>query len=373
MGSVVDTQRVVRPPGRGYPPDLGIVTGAHGATFDLAAGGSAVDLAGGGWGYGDPLVVAAVAAQLARLPLSTRSFLSRPLADAVRRLAELSPPGLDVCYLCNSGAEALDGAIKLAKGRHPRRRTLVTASRLPHHLPVTQRTVPYGDAGALREALTRDVFALVVEPVLTTAGVVVPPPGYLVAAREACDRSGAVLIADETVTGLGRTGERFAWSGPDVAVFGSTLGGGVLPLGAYVARKRLNDRVYRHRTPVLHASTTGGNPASCAAALATLALLAERDVTGNARRLGAVLAAWLDELGRSFPGVVADPVAAGLLGSVTLPDVGWAAAVQQETLRQGAVVLRQGRMLAIRPPLRIRRPELDRGLAALRTALAKQP
>jgi acetylornithine/succinyldiaminopimelate/putrescine aminotransferase len=384
----------------GYPGGLGTIVGGRGARLDLASGGSLIDLAGGGLGYADPRVCGPVAEQLRHLPLSTRSFLSRPLATVAVRLAGFSPPGLEVCYLCNSGAEALDGALKLARGRHPDRLEVVLAvapaghrghaaqvpridpaSPVAHSLgrvPVVCRPVPFGDADLLARAVTGRTCAVVLEPVFCAAGVTVPPAGYLAAARAACDRTGAVLIADETVTGLGRTGHWFAMgredARADVVVLGSTLGGGVLPVGAYVTTRRINDRVYGRRTPVLHGTTTGGNPVACVAALATLSVIEEDDVAAGARRFGAVIGAALRELGARFPEVAGGAVADGLLAAVAIPDTALASAVQRETLRRGALVLRQGppagpSWLAIRPPLLIGSDELQRGLDALAGAV----
>lgn len=380
-----------------YPQNLGTIVGAHGATLHLEDGTSVVDLASDSFCYGDTRIVRPVAEQLRRLPLSNRTFFSRPLAMLVQRLAEMSPGDLSVCYFCNSGTEALEGALKLARGYH-RDRPLVVAAAASHastlgtlsinaisplrsrvvRLPMEAIIVDYGDLVALERAISRRVCALVLEPVSTSAGVRVPPPGYLRAAKRLCNRTGTLLIADEITTGLGRTGSLFAISRddvtPDILVLGKALGGGVLPMGAYITTRMINDRVYGRRSPTLHGSTTGGNPAACVAGLATLMIVEHDGVAESSSQLGNHLDNALRELHRSQPATVGAHVSIGLLASIAVCTGSVGALIQKEARRQGVLVLLQGSpaglaWLTLRPPLLISPTELERGLHALAIAV----
>jgi putrescine aminotransferase len=261
-------------------------------------------------GHRHPAVVAAVRGQLDRQPLSTRLFLSPPLARAATLLSEVTPAGLERVTFTNSGSEAVELALKL--GRAGGRRRLV-ATRGGFHgktlgaLSATGRDryrapfeplladvvhVPYGDAAALEEALTGGPPATVIlEPVQGEGGVRLPPDGYLAEARRACDRWGALMVVDEIQTGLGRLGR---WWGvdreavrPDVLLAGKVLGGGVMPVGAVVATPEaygpLDDE------PLLHSSTFAGNPLATAAAVATLGVLRSEGLVERAAALGAEL------------------------------------------------------------------------------------
>jgi len=182
------------------------------------------------------------------------------------------------------------------------------------------------------------------------------------------------LIADEIVTGLGRTGWLLAIAregvNPDVLVLGNVLGAGLLPMGAYVTTKAINDRVYGRRTPVLHGSTTGGNPAACVAALAVLRVIEEDDVCSRSRRLGQCLDRALREVHRGWSSKLGVPVTAGLLASIPVRDSRTAPLIQAEALGRGVLVGVQGTAggpawLTVRPPLLITASELQSGLDSL--------
>jgi acetylornithine/succinyldiaminopimelate/putrescine aminotransferase len=371
-----------------------VLRSASGATVRLADGREVIDLASGGFGYTDPRVTEAVAGQLRRLPLSSRTFLSRPLAELTAALAELTPGDLQVSYLCNSSSEAVDGAIKLARGYHRHRLELVAIlpgeeesspaeliAQYPRwrslaRLPIQIRIVGSRDPAAVRRAVTKRTCAVLVEPVGTGLGIQPLPPGYLAAVRAACDRTGALLIADETVTGLGRTGAMFAVDHagvvPDVLVVGGALGGGVLPIGGYVTSRRINTRVYGRRTPVLHGTTTGGSPAACVAALAALRVIQDERIVARARRGQA-------EIRAAFAGsaVTARGFALGLLASVPasaaqvldVQRAAWDAGVLVSALATGGG---QG-WLRILPPLLTSTEELSTGLDAFANALDVRP
>ncbi|MDQ1697990.1 MAG: acetylornithine/N-succinyldiaminopimelate aminotransferase [Frankiaceae bacterium] len=258
--------------------------------LDLVAGIAVSSL-----GHAHPAVVAAVSAQVRRVAHTSNLYLNEPAITLAERLVGLlGQPGTRV-FLCNDGATANEAAIKVAKRVNPGRRKFVAADRSFHGrtlgaLALTGKEsarapfgpfgfdvtfVPYGDPAALAAAVDGQTAAVVLEPTLGEAGVVPPPAGYLAAARAVCDATGALLVLDEIQGGIGRTGHWFAHQHdgihPDVVTVAKGLGGG-LPVGACLATGRAADALQRGD----HGSTFGGNPVSCAAALAVLDTI-ERD------------------------------------------------------------------------------------------------
>jgi putrescine aminotransferase len=314
-------------------------------------------------------------------------------------MARAAPGDLEVTYPCNSGTEAVEGALKLARGCGRRRSRVIAASGAHHgstlgalavsdpaapgrtlqEPPVDVVRVPYGDLAAVERAADEHTAAVIVEPVSSAAAVIVPPAGYLAGLRRVCSASGALLIADEVTTGLGRTGARFGCDrervAPDVLVLGGALGGGVMPAAAYVTTRRLNDRVYRRRDPVLHASSTGGNPLACTAALAALQVVEDDEVESRCAALGALLEDVLDRLRAAHPDVVLETRACGLLGSLRVADEDGARSLQRRALEAG-VLIRIGRQAGeswhatLTPPLMTSWAELGRGIESLESALA---
>ncbi len=260
--------------------------------LDCLAGYSALN-----FGHRHPVLVEAARAQLERVTLTSRAFLHDRL-EAVRRgagglasEARRRRRAMDLVLPMNTGAEAVETAIKVSRkwgydvkgvpagqasivvaagNFHGRTTTIVSFSTDPVARdgfgPFTPgfRVVPYGDAAALEEAMDATTVAVLLEPIQGEAGVIVPPPGYLRAVRAACDRHGALFVADEIQSGLGRTGATFACQreqvAPDAYVLGKALGGGIVPVSAVVARSD----VLGVLGAGTHGSTFGGNPLACA-------------------------------------------------------------------------------------------------------------
>jgi putrescine aminotransferase len=281
---------------------------AEGATIWDQTGKAYLDFAGGygvfTLGHRHPRVLEAVRAQLDLIALSGKTMFNVVLGRASRRLAELAPGDLEITFWCNSGTEAIEGAIKLARAATGRAKIVGTID--AYHgktlgaLSVSGREtfqspfrplladsacIPYGETSMLDEALA-GAAAFVVEPVQGEGGVNVPPLGYMRAVREACDRSGAVFVADEVQTGLGRCGYRFACDRdgvvPDVMTLAKGLSGGVIPVGAFIARPSVWNRAFAH-APLLHTSTFGGSELACAAALAAMDVLEDEGLAYLAR------------------------------------------------------------------------------------------
>jgi putrescine aminotransferase len=234
--------------------------------------------------------------------------------------------------------------------------------------------VPYGDSDALGEELA-EAAAFVVEPVQGEGGINVPPSGYLRAVRAACDRAGALLIADEVQTGLGRCGYRFACERdgvvPDVLTLAKGLSGGVIPVGAFIARPSVWDRAFG-KAPLLHTSTFGGGELACAAAIAAIDALEDEGLVENARVRGEQLLAGARAIAAEFPAVVREARGLGLLVGVELVAEGYGGWIIPEMLKRGvtaAWTLNLQRVIRLEPPLIVTQVEVERALAALRAGV----
>ena len=264
-------------------------------------------------GHAHPELVRAVSQQVATVAHTSNLFLHEPEVVLAERLLGLLGHDGRV-FLCNSGAEANEAALKLVRksGNGSRRHYLVAAENGFHGrttgalaltgkasirepfgpFGVDVRFVPYGDAAALRAAVDEGCAGVFVEPALGEGGVVPPPDGYLTAAREACDAAGALLVVDEIQTGIGRTGAWFAHQHegvrPDVVTLAKGLGGG-LPIGACIGLGRSGHVLEKGD----HGSTFGGNPVACAAALAVLGTIERDGLLAHAAKIGELLASGL--------------------------------------------------------------------------------
>jgi putrescine aminotransferase len=371
---------------------------AQGCTIWDHTGKAYLDFAGGygvfTLGHSHPRVVAAVREQLDRMSLSGKTMFNVLLGRAAKRLAQLAPGDLQISFWCNSGTEAIEGAIKLARAATGRTKIVSTIGAFHGKtlgaLSVSGREafrepfrpllegfahVPYGDPAVLDEALA-GAAAFVVEPVQGEGGVNVPPLGYLRAAREACDRSGALLIADEIQTGLGRCGYRFACDRedvvPDVMTLAKGLSGGVMPVGAFIARPHVWERAFG-KAPLLHTSTFGGGELACAAALAAMDVLEEECLCERARERGEQLLAGAQAIAAEFPAVVREARGLGLLVGLELTDEGYGGWIIPEMLKAGVTVawtLNLQRVIRLEPPLIVTAQQIGAALAALRAGVA---
>jgi acetylornithine/N-succinyldiaminopimelate aminotransferase len=284
-------------------------------------------------GHAHPAIVAAVTEQIGKLAHTSNLYINTPAVELAERLLDLSGLHGKVLF-SNSGAEAVETALKLSRrtgrskivategGFHGRTMGALTltgqfAKRTPFEplLPGVTH-VPFGDTQALEDAVDGETAAFIVEPIQGEQGVVVPPEGYLQAAREITAKHGALLILDEVQTGLGRVGSWFAFQQvgvvPDIFTLAKGLGGG-LPLGACIA---VGD-VANLFEPGQHGTTFGGNPVVCAAALALLNTIAAEGLVDHAAAVGKEIAAGVEELGHPN---IAGVRGAGLLIGILLRD-----------------------------------------------------
>jgi putrescine aminotransferase len=371
---------------------------ASGATIWDQNGKAYLDFAGGygvfTLGHSHPRVIAAVKEQMEAMSLSGKTMFNVVLGRAAKRLAELAPGDLQYSFWCNSGTEALEGAIKLARAATGRAKIVAThdayhgktlgalsiSGRPTFQTPFAPlladvEHVPFGNAAVLEEAL-RDAAAFVVEPVQGEGGVNVPPVGYLRAAREACDRSGALLVADEVQTGLGRCGYLFACERdnvvPDVMTLAKGLSGGIIPVGAYIARPDAWNRAYA-KQPLIHTSTFGGSEIACAAALAAMDVLLDDELVANARARGEQLLDGCRTLALEYPQVICEARGLGLLVGIELTHEGYGGWIIPEMLKRGvtaAWTLNQQRVIRLEPPLIVSEGEVDIALSALSAGVA---
>ena len=371
---------------------------ASGCTIWDHTGKAYLDFAGGygtfTLGYNHPHVVEAVRAQMDLIALSGKTMFNVMLGRAARRLAQLAPGDLQISFWCNSGTEAIEGAIKLARAATGRAKIVGTydafhgktlgalsvsgreAFQTPFRpLLADSACVAFGETAELEAAL-HDAAAFVVEPVQGEGGVHVPPAGYLRDVREICDRAGALLIVDEIQTGLGRCGYRFACDRdgvvPDVMTLAKGLSGGVVPVGAFITRPQHWNAAFG-RAPLLHTSTFGGSEIACAAALAAMEVLEAHDLARRARERGEQLLDGARAIARDYPAVVREARGLGLLVGVELANEGYGGWIIPEMLKHGvtaAWTLNAQRVIRLEPPLIVAAQEVDRALEALRAGVA---
>jgi predicted acetylornithine/succinylornithine family transaminase len=340
-------------------------------------------------GHCHPAVVEAVQGQVETLIQVSNHFYSIPQVKLARLLVENSC--LDKVFFSNSGAEATEGAVKLARryGKrhldgacevitatgsfHGRTLAMVSASGQPKHqqpytpLPSGFINVTFNDIQAVKEATTADTCAVMLEPVQGEGGVNVADKEYLKAVRDWCSQKDILLILDEIQTGMGRTGTLFAYEQygiePDIMTLAKGLGGGIA-IGALLANEKAAVFV-----PGEHGSTFGGNPVACAAANAVLSFILEHDITGNAGRMGQHLQDGLKQLKGKYP-FVSGVRGLGLLLAIEF-DSAIGAKLKIACLDSGLLVNDvKPNALRFMPPLNITKDEIDEALGILDKALA---
>ncbi|MFD3910374.1 acetylornithine transaminase [Streptomyces sp. NPDC058603] len=363
-------------------PKLSLVHG-EGATVRDADGVAYTDFVGGiavnALGHAHPAVVEAVSRQIASLGHVSNLFIAEPPVALAERLIQLfGRPGR--VFFCNSGAEANEAAFKIGRltgrphmvatdgGFHGRTMGALALTGQPakqepfRPLPGDVTHVPYGDAEALRAAVTEETALVIIEPIQGENGVVVPPKGYLEAAREITRATGTLLVLDEVQTGIGRTGHWFEYQAhqgvePDVVTLAKGLGGG-LPLGAAVAFGEAAELL----RPGQHGTTFGGNPVACAAGLAVLDTLAAGGLLDQVKRLGEKLRNGIEGLGHPL---VSHVRGSGLLLGIVLTEP-LAPQVQQAAQSAGFLVnVPAPDVVRLMPPLIIGDTEVDAFLGAL--------
>ncbi len=375
----------------------------RGATFTDVLGRSYIDCLGGygllslGWSH--EKVIAAVKAQLDRAPMPTQELLDWPRGMLADLLAKITPGDLNYAFFVSSGTEAVEGAMKFAKaatgksgfiaavrgfhGKTAGSLSLMGKAKFRKPaMPLLSNVyhVPFGDASAVEQQLRiarevgNEIAAVVMEPVQGEAGAIVPPDDFWPRLRALCDEYDVLLIADEVQTGLGRTGALWGvnhWNvAPDIICSAKALGGGVMPIGAFIATKR----VWNHfiDDPFFHTTTTGGNPLACAAAIATINVLLEEDLPRQAAEKGDYFIERLRTLAERHDDIYAKITGKGLLIGQHFHDSEVGYKVSAGLFQRGVLIsgtLNNAQTIRIEPPLVIEYDEIDEVLNRLEDTL----
>ncbi len=377
---------------RNYAPMPVVLREGRGCWLTDVAGRRYLDLMAAysatSFGHAHPRLLATLTDQAGRLAVTSRAYSNDRLPLLLRRLSLLT--GYERVLPVNTGLEAVETALKAVRkwaykvkgvpeGKaeiiacagnfHGRSISIVGLSTEAQYrdgfgpFPPGLKTVPYGDTAALAAAITPHTAAFLVEPIQGEGGIVLPPNGYLAACAAICKQHDVLLIVDEVQTGLGRTGKLLASQHeavrPDGVILGKALGGGLLPVSAFLA----DDRVMRVFTPGDHGSTFGGNPLAAAVALTALDVLEEEGLIENSRRLGELLLARLNQLAEASS-IIKAVRGRGLFAGIELdPQRADAAEVAQVLLANGVLTKdTHGTVLRLAPPLVISEEELVWGL-----------
>lgn len=340
-------------------------------------------------GHRHPKVVEAVSHQLKRQALHSQELLEPFRAILAKLISDIAPGDLQYSFFGNSGAEAVEGAMKLAM-LHTGRKSFVAATAAFHgktlgalsatakakfrqpFLPILPDCyhVPYGDADYIESALRsadevgNDIAGVILEPIQGEGGINVPPDDYFPRVRDLCDRYGALFIVDEVQTGMGRTGKMFCvdhWNVvPDIMCLGKALGGGVMPVGAFVSNKTVWEQLFPE--PWLHSTTFGGNPLACVAAIAGIHVLLEEKLPERAEKMGNEMIAKLRALRRRFPKLCIDIRGKGLMIGMEFPSDAIGYEVSKSLFDNGVLVagtLFSAKTIRIEPPLTITPAEMN--------------
>jgi putrescine aminotransferase len=376
----------------------------RGAIFKDIQGKEFIDILGGFGiyvtGHRHPKVLKAVRDQLDRQAIHSQELIDPLRTYLAHMLALVTPGDLQYTFFTNSGTESIEACLKMAILTTGRQNfvgaigafhgkslgslggTSKAMFREPF-LPLKRWThVPFGDVDALNMVvaggeLSGDrIAAVVLEPIQGEGGINVAPPGYLAAAREICDKYGAMLVFDEVQCGMGRTGKMFCCEHdgvvPDLMALGKGFGGGVMPIGAAIGTPKTWAKYIDN--PFLHTTTFGGNPVCCAAAIATLNVLLEEDLPKQAGEKGEYLLPRLNGLAQKYPKVMAGARGRGLMLGMEFVSHELGYAVAKALFGRGILISGtyiNAKVLRVEPPLPITYPELDKFLAALEASLVE--
>ena len=381
-----------------------------GSTYRDVHGKEYIDCLGGFGiymlGHRHPTVVKAVKAQLEHQALHSQELLDPMRGYLADLLAMVTPGDLQYSFFCNSGTEANEGAMKLAKLYAWRRKKdhskgIISTTRAFHGKSIGSlsvsgkaefrkpfaplvpgvRFVPYGEADALDKELSIcdqvgfDIAAFIAEPIQGEAGAILPPPDYFAKVREICDKWHVLFIADEVQTGMGRTGKLWGmdnWGvAPDIMTMGKALGGAVIPIGNFIATPEVFEAFFEN--PYIHSTTFGGNPMATSAAIGAIHATLEEDIPGQAAEKGAYLKGKLMEMAAQYDDLFAEVRGMGVIIGMEFRDADIGYAVSQGLFSRGVLIggtLFNSLTLRMQPPAIITYEEMDTVLARLGDTLA---
>lgn len=366
-----------------------IITDSEGKKFIDCLGGYGMFAVG----HRNPVVVKAVEDALHTMPMCGKVLFNRQMADLAEKLGEITPGDLQYSFFVNSGTEAVEGCLKVA--RLATKRTKFIAAENAFHgktmgsLTATGRDlyrdpfkplldgfthVPYGDIDAIKNTVDEETAAVILEPVQGEGGIIVPPDGYLRKVKEVCEAKGALLIADEVQTGIGRTGEWFGVNHdgvtPDLMACAKALGGGVMPIGAIIGTPKAWQGLIE--APFLHTSTFGGNQMACAAGIATIKYIQEEDLLRRSSETGAYFKAGLEKIMQEYPEVIAEVRGRGMMLGVELTKEGAGGMLMSLMIDKKIIVaytLNNPKVIRIEPPLIMPVEVVDHVLEEFRAAV----
>ena len=345
-------------------------------------------------GHRHPKIIQALVDQAKKVTLTSRAFHNDQLGPFLKELSDLT--GFEMALPMNTGAEAVETAVKAArkwgclkKGLGQNEAEIIVAANNFHGRTVTIvsfstdeqyrkdfgpltpgfKIVPFGDAAALKAAITPKTAAFLVEPIQAEAGILMPPPGYFGQVRQICSEGNILLITDEIQTGMGRTGRMFAYEHenirPDMLILGKALGGGVMPISAVCA----SSEILGLFKPGDHGSTFGGNPLACAVARAAMRTLKEENLVEASAKMGEYLMAKLKTL---KSGYIKEIRGRGLLVGIELHASAGGARRFCESLMSRGVLCKETHEHVIRlaPPLIISEREIDWAFARIKKVLS---
>lgn len=346
-------------------------------------------------GHRHPQVVQAVKEQLDRMPLSGKTFFNAKQGALAEKLAHISPEGLQYSFFSNSGAEAVEAALKFAKMATGRPKivstegsyhgktlgALATTGREKYRKPFEPlmpgvEFVTFGNTQQTVDAIDETTACVIIEVVQGEGGVHVAPTGYLQEIRSKCDKTGALLIVDEVQTGMGRTGKMFGCEHdairPDIVTLAKALGGGIMPIGVTMGTQEVWEKVFGVNV-LIHTSTFGGNPLACAAGLAAIQVIEEDDLVKRSSETGKAMKQKLADLMPKHD-LIKEVRGLGLLIGVefTMDDVG--ELVMAQLVKRGMVAaytLNNPRVIRIEPPLIITPEQVDWAVATFEDAVTE--
>lgn len=366
-------------------------------------------------GHNHPKILAALD-RVKEMPNLLQASLGTVVAALAKNLAIITPGNLQRSFICNSGAEAVEGALKLARAASGRQKLIYCEGSFHGKtlgaLAVTGRgkyqkdfqplvpgctAVPYGELDALASELKKEeTAAFILEPVQGEGGIIIPPPGYLAEVRQICSKYGTLLIIDEIQTGLGRTGKLFACQHdgvtPDIMCLAKSLGGGIMPVGAYITTDEIWKKAYGGMDKaLLHTSTFGGNTWAAAAAIAALEIILEENLPEKARESGEYLLQGLTRLKEKYP-LIKDVRGHGLMAGIEFNQPGGMASkvsfglatklseeylgslVAGELMNKHRIItaytLNNPNVIRLEPPLSVSKDQIDIVLQALENIFA---
>jgi putrescine aminotransferase len=355
----------------GYQAEGATITDSNGSTLIDCTSGYGI----GNIGHNNPVIIKAIIDQLKRKEVNTRPYINKiqiELADLLKRIA---PGELECSYLFNSGSEAIENALKLVRlykgGKkiismkqsfHGYTLGALSASGVNSFKKSFEPLLPgfeqveFGKIEELYKIKDNEVGAILIEPIQHDAGVKIPPRGYLKQVRKLCDEKNIILILDEVITGIGKTGYMFASEYfqivPDILVIGKSLGAGLIPIGAIITKKSLWQR-FGLSFP-MSATSYGGNSLACRAAIETIKFLQDNDILDSVRNKELILAEQLNKLSRQYPDIILSISGIGLMFGLEITNKNIASRIVRNMIENNIIVYQSfgnANIIMVEPPL----------------------